>query len=198
MIGKLVGHIDGVTPEGAVVLMVGGVGYAVRITASALLSLRARNEKTTTLYIYTAVRDDAIDLYGFEHDEDLHFFKQLLGVSNIGPKTALGILNMAETATLKRAIASGEPTMLTKLFGIGKKSAERLVVELRDKIADELGTTEQGALAESDADVIEALMALGYSALESRKALSVVGKEVEGTKARLSGALKQLGSRASI
>ena len=191
MIGKLTGTFDGVTPNGAAIVSVGGVGYAVYITASLLLDIKARHITDTTLFIHTVVREDAIDLYGFEGIDELAFFKQLLSVSAIGPKTALGILNVADTNTLKHSIAAGDASVLTKVYGIGKKSAERIVVELRDKLVPEHGVE---LVAGSERDVIEALMALGYSAQESRKALSQVDKKVEGTKERLAAALKQLGS----
>lgn len=161
------------------------------ITASLLLDIKARHITDTTLFIHTVVREDAIDLYGFEGIDELAFFKQLLSVSAIGPKTALGILNVADTNTLKHSIAAGDASVLTKVYGIGKKSAERIVVELRDKLVPEHGVE---LVAGSERDVIEALMALGYSAQESRKALSQVDKKVEGTKERLAAALKQLGS----
>jgi Holliday junction DNA helicase RuvA len=191
VIGKLTGTFDGVTPNGAAIVSVGGVGYAVYITASLLLDIKARHITDTTLFIHTVVREDAIDLYGFEGIDELAFFKQLLSVSAIGPKTALGILNVADTNTLKHSIAAGDASVLTKVYGIGKKSAERIVVELRDKLVPEHGVE---LVAGSERDVIEALMALGYSAQESRKALSQVDKKVEGTKERLAAALKQLGS----
>jgi Holliday junction DNA helicase RuvA len=191
MIGKLTGAYAGTSPEGAVIIEVGGVGYAAFVPLSALLDIQAK--KTASLLIHTAVREDAIDLYGFPTQEDLAFFKQLIGISGIGPKSALGILNVADTATLKRSIAAGDNSMLTKVFGIGKKSAERIVVELRDKLADEAGKRGEKIGMGEDAEVMEALMALGYNAQESRKAL----KEIKGggnVRTRVAAALKYLGS----
>lgn len=196
MIGKLTGIFAGTTPEGAAILDIQGVGYAVRVPASTLLDIKAKKEHAVSLFIHTAVREDAIDLYGFMHEEELEFFKELLNVSSIGPKTALGILNVADVSSLRRSIAGGDSTVLTKVYGIGKKSAERIVVELRDKIASGSELSDSGA-ALSDADVIEALVALGYSALESRKALKSVGSDVTGTRERLSAALRNLGSHTS-
>lgn len=193
MIGKLRGIYGGKAGDGVAVVDVQGVGYAVR-TPIAFFAL-AQEGASLSLFIHTAVRDDAIDLYGFTTEEELAFFKQLMSVSSIGPKTALGILNVADVITLKRAIAQGDATMLTKVFGIGKKSAERIVVELRDKLAEERELLGESAEHESDAEVIEALIALGYSASESRKALKNVGQDMEGTRTRLAAALKNLGSR---
>ncbi len=191
MIGKLEGVFGGTHPDGTVILMVGGIGYAVYVPAGVLISMQTSGN--ASLFIHTAVREDAIDLYGFLAHDDLAFFKQLLGVSGIGPKSALGILNIADTKTLKRSIATGDNSMLTKVFGIGKKSAERIVVELRDKLAEEHSARGEALGAGGDGEVMEALMALGYSASESRKAMKEI-QDVEGSRERIAAALKYLGS----
>jgi len=205
MIGKLTGTFGGTTAEGAVVIEVGGVGYVARVPLFAVESLRASLGKTgagssgiVSLFIHTAVREDAIDLYGFPQEEELLFFKQLMSVSGIGPKSALSILNVSDVPTLRRNIATGDAAALTRVFGIGKKSAERIVVELRDKLALEQtarGEVSTGA-AGDDAEVIEALIALGYSAHEARSAVKVLPAKIKhGTiHERLSAALKNLGS----
>ena len=197
MIGKLTGTYGGTSGAGVALLEVSGVGYTVRTPANFFLTTTLG--QSLSLFIYTAVRDDAIDLYGFLTEEELAFFKQLMSVSGIGPKSALNILNVADVATLKRAIAGGDASMLTKVFGIGKKSAERIVVELRDKLATE--STARGEVVGatgSDTEVIEALMALGYRADESRAALKDIGADVVGTKPRLAAALKHLGARSAL
>ncbi|MES2203152.1 MAG: Holliday junction branch migration protein RuvA [Patescibacteria group bacterium] len=182
MIGKLTGTIARFAP-GEALVDVGGVGYLVRTP----LSLTLSEGDAAALHIYTAVRDDAIDLYGFTAVEDIAFFKQLMTVSSIGPKTALTIMGVSDVGSLRRAIAQGDASVLVKVFGIGKKSAERIVVELREKV----GGAEGAAMGE-DGEVIEALMALGYTAHESRAAL----KKVSGTnvKEKIASALKNLGS----
>ncbi len=191
MIGKLEGRFGGTHPDGAAILMVGGVGYAVYVPIGTLLSMQTNPENA--LFIHTSVREDAIDLYGFLVHEDLTFFKQLIGVSGIGPKSALGILNIADTKTLKRSIAAGDNSMLTKVFGIGKKSAERIVVELRDKFAEESSKRGESVGIGEDGEVMEALLALGYSATEGRKALKEI-QGVTGSRERIAAALKYLGS----
>lgn len=187
MIGKLTG-VAGEMVEGAIIVEVGGVGYLVRTPVRAL----PKRGSAVSYFVHTAVREDAIDLYGFSTREELSFFKQLLAVSGVGPKTALGVLNVAEVKALKRSIAQGDSTALTKVFGIGKKSAERIVVELRDKIGGEsssaLGTTSE------DVEIIEALLALGYKAEESRRALGSIPDTASGTRERLAAALKHIGS----
>jgi Holliday junction DNA helicase RuvA len=178
--------------NGEVLVEVGGVGYCVRTPLLALDILKHSGSEVS-LFIHTVVREDSLDLYGFPTEEELYFFKQLMSVSGIGPKTGLGILNVADVTSLKRAISQGDSNALTKVFGIGKKSAERLVVELRDKITSEVVARGFSvAPGETDTEVIEALMTLGYRADESRKAL----KESEGAtvQERLAAALKYLGA----
>lgn len=196
MIGRLTGRFGGGGADGTAIIDVGGVGYAVRAPLFAFAELQ-KASSDISLFIHTAVREDAIELYGFPTEEDLEFFRLLMSVSGIGPKTALGILNVADTQTLKRGIAAGDATALTKVFGIGKKSAERIVVELRDKLAASI-PLRGGAEAGGDGEVIEALIALGYRADEARQALKAVGASVGGTRERLSAALKRLGSPAHM
>ena len=195
MIGKLEGTFGGTLPDGAVLLEVLGVGYAVRVPLAALAHLRSTKGKKAVFYIHTVVREDAIDLYGFSTLEELAFFKELMGVKGVGPKTALTILNVAEVKSLKRSIAAGDASVLTKVYGIGRKSAERIVVELRDKLAKEVSerSPDDTIGTSGDVEVIEALMALGYSAAESRSALKNIPKEEVGVRERLGAALKQLG-----
>lgn len=196
MIGKLSGTFGGTTEGGVALIEVQGVGYAVRVPLATLEELRAAKQKTVSLFIHTAVREDAIDLYGFKTAEELAFFRQLTSVKGVGPKTAIGILNVADVKTLTRSIARGDASALTKVFGIGKKSAERIVVELRDKLADEANKRgEKGTPGGGEeVEVIEALMALGYSASEAREALKKVAPPVSGVHNRLAAALKLLGS----
>lgn len=190
MIGKLTGSFGGTTPDGTALIEVGGVGYAVRLPLPTMLTLGSGAVGELSLYIHTAVREDAIDLYGFLTREELSFFKQLMSVSGIGPKTALSILNMAEVTALKQSIAAGDTVKLIKVFGIGKKSAERLVVELRDKLSSEVGAE----VSSGDAEVVEALMALGYRADEARSALKTAQfKKSISVEEKIAAALKQLG-----
>ncbi|HEY4501798.1 MAG TPA: Holliday junction branch migration protein RuvA [Candidatus Paceibacterota bacterium] len=194
MIGKLTGTWNR-SDDGLGLVEVGGVGYAVRVP---FYTLATPPGALVSLFIHTAVREDAIDLYGFATSEELSFFRQLVGVSGVGPKTALGVLNVSDIKSLKRSIAAGDAGALTKVFGIGKKSAERIVVELRDKLSLEQSQRPQeaGTTSGHDGEVIEALMALGYRADESRQALRAIGgKGQDNIKERLGAALKRLGTR---
>jgi len=195
MIGKLTGVIDSSSIDGQLIIDVNGVGYTVRVPLLVLPELSGH----VSLYIHTAVRDDAIDLYGFPTEEGLGFFKQLMSVSGIGPKTALSIMSVADPASLRRAIAAGDAAALTKVFGLGKKSAERIVVELRDKLAAQHAAAGLSLGAGGDGEVLEALMALGYSAAECRKVLKDLGDEGQGeVKTRLSAALRRLGTPTRV
>ena len=195
MIGKLTGTVSTAGSDGQLLVEVGGVGYTVRVPLLVLPSLKG----PVSLFIPPAVREDAIDLYGFPDEEGLGFFKQLMSVSGIGPKTALAIMSVADAASLRRAIAAGDAGALTKDFGLGKKSAERLVVELRDKLAAQHALAGIPLGVGGDGEVLEALMALGYSAQECRKVLKDLGPEGEdGVKSRLSAALKRLGSGSRV
>jgi Holliday junction DNA helicase RuvA len=194
MIGKLTGTLDITSPGSAVIIEAGGVGYSVHMPLAAREEMRTHKQKEISLYIHTVVREDAIDLYGFRTLDELSFFKELMGVKSVGPKTALGILNVADVQTLRRAIARGDAGALTKVFGIGKKTAERVVVELRDKLARDAGAS-GGAGMGDDAEVIEALIALGYSAQEGRRAVQAVAAETSGVHNRLAEALRHLGAK---
>ncbi len=196
MIGKLTGRFGGIAGEGVALVEVAGVGYAVRIPTTLLAQMQAATNEVS-LFIHTAVREDAIDLYGFATGDDLAFFRQLTSVSGIGPKSALGILNVADASTLKRSIAQGDSSILTKVFGIGKKSAERIVVELRDKLAEQAAARGEAAGGSGEGEVIEALMALGYSASESRQAVKASAAQGGDVRERLAAALKYLGSHSA-
>lgn len=195
MIGRLTGTFGGLMRDGTILVDVSGVGYSVRVSAASAMSFGAEGSPLS-LYIHTAVREDALDLYGFPTEEALAFFKQLMSVSGIGPKTALGILNVAEVPVLKRAIAGGDASVLTRVYGLGKKSAERIVVELRDKMAREGIAGEAGG--SDDGEVLEALESIGYRLEESRSALKQVDPALSGVRERLAAALKVLGGGAKM
>lgn len=169
-----------------VVLRVGGVGYRVHCAPDDLKLLGEQ----ATLWTYLAVRETALELYGFRERTALEFFQLLLEVPGIGPKSALAILTLAPPETLRRAIAGGDSAYLTRVSGIGKKNAAKIVLTLKDKLA-ELGPDQPGLAAEADA--IEALQSLGYNLRQAREALARVPAEVADTAARVRQALKILG-----
>ncbi len=155
----------------SILLDVNGVGYKV-FTNGGSLDTKTNQEKE--FFTHLAVRENALDLYGFVTRQELEFFELLLTVSGIGPKSAMAILSVASISTLKTAISTEDSSHLTKVSGIGKKNAEKIVLELKDKIGDYVF---DGKLESHDSDALEALKALGYSEKESREAL----KKVSGT-----------------
>ncbi|HCB35608.1 MAG: Holliday junction DNA helicase RuvA [Candidatus Taylorbacteria bacterium RIFCSPHIGHO2_02_49_25] len=186
----MISYISGAVIEKSarfVVVDAGGIGYRVFVTDDTLQLLKAGT--TVTLKTHHVVREDAEELFGFLEEEDLKLFELLLGVPGIGPKTALNILNVATPETLRRSIMSGETAYLTKISGIGRKTAEKIMVELKDK----LGRGEEGETLQEEVDVLEALKSLGYSHVEAREALHAVPKEIFGTSGKVKHALKILG-----
>jgi len=190
MIGQLTGKII-YQAERYIILDVAGVGYKVFISAETLKTLTAKNDQLSAISFWThlVVREDVLDLYGFVNKQELEFFELLIAISGIGPKSALGILSLAPPATLEKAIAAGDSSYLTKVSGIGRKSAEKIIVELRDKI----GSLEtDGDSLDSEGDAVEALQSLGYTLREAREALKRVDASVADTGDKIKAALKFL------
>ena len=177
---------------GSVTILAHGVGYRIFVTSATLEQIKKKQKNdSVSLQTYLAVRENAMDLYGFSKKEELLFFELLLSVSGIGPKSALSILNIAPIETLKEAVATNDSTYLTKVSGIGTKSAQKIVLELQGKIG---AISESGAsILQGDVDVLEALTALGYSTNEVRSVLKDIPKDIAGTGARVKEALKRLG-----
>ncbi len=186
MIAELRGTVSSIQ-KGSLILDVAGVGYKVYMTEGSLLTLA--EGAPAKLAIYTVVRETALELFGFESRAAQNLFELLLEVPGIGPRSALGILSLADVRTLEGAIASGNAAYLTRVSGIGKKSAEKIVITLQDKIQKQDGM--DGASEEGDA--LEALHALGYSPKEAREALQNVPRDVTDAGARIREALKILG-----
>lgn len=181
MIAELRGKVT-TTEKDSIVIDISGVGYLVH---TILTSYKEGDD--IHLYTHLAVRENSMDLYGFVDKEELSFFELLIGISGIGPRSALAILNLTDVGTLKSATATGDISYLTKVSGIGKKNAQKIVLELRDKIA----TTGEYNLKE-ESEALEALSSLGYSTKEARDALKNVPQDERGGD-WLKNALKLLG-----
>lgn len=173
----------------ALVLDVRGVGYNVFLTEPTLTWALLQSD--ISLWIHSVIRENAFDLYGFETKNELYFFKKLLDVSGIGPKSALGIIGLASTDTLYQAIVNNNIGFLTSVPGIGKKTAERMCIELRDKLKD-YSTETVTTMHEGDTDVVDALVALGYSPAQAYQALSKVDPEITETNNRIKAALNHI------
>ena len=186
----MISYISGVVIEKETrfaIIDVGGLGYRVFVTEDTLRRLKIG--ATAKLKTHHAVREDTEELFGFLETDDLKLFELLLSVPGIGPKTSLNILNVATPETLRRSITSGETAYLTKISGIGRKTAEKIILELREK----LGKSEEDDGLKEEVDALEALKSLGYSHTEAREALKNIPKDAVNTSDRVKQALKILG-----
>lgn len=188
----MIGHLKGTIIHRdlkSIILDVSGVGYKVFTNTGKVESekLKVKSE-TVEFWTYMAVRENALDLYGFQSREELSFFELLLTVSGIGPKSAMAILSIATLQNLRHAITTGDVGHLTKVSGIGKKNAEKIVVELKDKI--EGLSADMTHSISGDIDALEALKSLGYGEREAREALKKAGGE--STEQKVRSALKNL------
>lgn len=195
MIGFLRGKVAYLLADDCL-LDVGGVGY--RVTVSGTTRSKLRQGEQAMLFTYLSVREDALQLYGFATQEEYDVFLQLIGVSGIGPKVALGILSSTTVSGLCSAIANKQASLLTKLPGIGKKSAERLILELKDKLAfvgigdGEEAFVEAAPLGDGILDeAAAALASLGYTPAETAPVLKQLGT-CQTTEEAIRLALKKL------
>ncbi len=177
--------------ERFVIIETGGVGYRIFVGPTVFDKLKKNNDRIK-LWTHLHLREDSVELYGFLEYAELEFFETLIQISGVGPKSALGVLNVAPLDTLKHAIASGEISYLTKVSGIGKKIAEKIILELRDKLG-KIGYTGEKAFLKEEEDALRALRSLGYSYSEAREALKEVPPKISGTQERVKESLKILG-----
>ena len=189
MIRRIFGTVIHREPE-AVIVDTGGVGY--RVYCPAVIADGAELNREITLWTYQAVSDAAIDLYGFAAGDDLELFEALLAVSGIGPKKALSILTVAEGSTLRAAIASEEAKQVSEAAGVGKKVAEKIVLELAGKLEHDETAEVTGEQRTVDNETLEALTTLGYSAAEAREAIKRVPEDVRETSERVRYALREM------
>lgn len=186
MIGSLKGTIQHKS-NSYIILETQGVGYKVFITP--ILMFEVKIGQTLSLVTMTYVREDQITLYGFQTLPELEFFELLLTVSGVGPKSALGIMSLASLDMIKSAIVSEDPSVFTKVSGIGRKTAERVIIELKDKLKNQ---ADAAPIAKEHSDALDALLALGYSQQEAREALKAVPSSVSNLQDKVKLALKTL------
>jgi holliday junction DNA helicase RuvA len=186
MIGMLIGTVSG-TRGNNLIVNVGGVGYVVAVRS--IFDFPKGSE--IKLHTHLAVRENALDLYGFVLPEELRMFEELIKLPKIGPKSAMQILMQADVATLRQAVETADAVYLTKMSGIGKKTAEKIVNELKDMFDNDLTAPN---LPHGDSDVIDALLALGYAHKDIREAILKLKPEVTDTRKRITEALKILSS----
>jgi Holliday junction DNA helicase RuvA len=182
MIGWLRGRVLAEEPSGALLIDVNGIGYEVHAPLGALGRARG-SEGLVELFVHTHVREDALDLFGFATDIERRTFRLLLGIPNVGPKTALGVLSALSVSELGRAIGAGDLRRLSKVPGIGKKTAERLVLELKDKLpvvgSDEPPLVSGTPTSDAKERLLSALTNMGYRAAEAERAVAGLGSKVE-------------------
>ncbi len=175
------------TEQKSIILDVNGVGYQIAVTEDVANTVQIN--KALQLWTYLAVSDKAISLYGFSNKKELEMFRLLMTVSGIGPKSAMTISSSASVATLVEGIASGDPAYLSKISGISKKNAEKIILNLKDKIdTSEVITSET---QNQNSIVIDALVALGYSEKEARDAIQNITKS-DNPEEMIKEALKNL------
>ena len=185
MIGFIKGKVVNISPS-KTIISAGGVGYLIHGTPEHLGKLRLGQE--AELWVHTAVRENDISLYGFGAEDELRMFEMLLTVSGIGPKSALAILGVAGLGALEEAITSGETGSLTKIAGVGKKTADKIVLELGGKLVGK-----KSKAAEEDSDVFDALKSLGYRDRDIREAMKDLPKEIAGANDKIKWVLQNLG-----
>jgi Holliday junction DNA helicase RuvA len=189
MIGRLTGNLLEKNPP-EVLVDCHGVGYEVQVSMSTFYNLPALGEKVVLL-THFVVREDAQLLYGFGTAEERAVFRQLIKISGVGPRTALAVLSGMSVGELSQAVTQQEAGRLTKVPGIGKKTAERLLLELKGKLGADIGVPGAAPASDAQGDIQQALLALGYSEKEAAAALKALPKDV-GVSEGIKLALKSL------
>jgi len=189
MIATLRGEISQIE-DTAAIIEVGGVGLRVFVPKP----LRERIKVGEAIFLFTqeVVREDDWKLYGFETQADRELFTTLLSVDGVGPRTALAVLSTLNLETVQRAVFSDEPDLLSRVPGIGKKTAQKMVLYLHDRLKPVSGLEKIASMSDSDSEVLAALTALGYSVVEAQSAIQSIPKDApEDVEERLRLALQQ-------
>jgi Holliday junction DNA helicase RuvA len=194
MIASLKGKLESLGGDGAVI-DVGGIGFRVYMPTSTLTALGAVGSEVK-LHTHLHLREDNATLYGFASTEELELFRVLIGISGLGPRLALAVLSAMDVESLAAAVATGNADLLTGIPGIGKKMANRLVLELKDKLGAGWAIAPAAQVAQENADVLAALTSLGYSVSEATRAVASLTREQEiSLEDKVKLALGYLGSK---
>jgi holliday junction DNA helicase RuvA len=189
MIATLRGEVTQVE-ENAIVVESGGVG--LRVFVPKPLRDRLKAGEATFLFTHLVVREDAWNLYGFESQADRELFTTLLGVDGVGPRTALATLSTLTVDTVQRAVFGDEPDLLSRVPGVGKKTAQKMVLYLHDRLKPVSGLEKMASMSDTDSEVLAALTALGYSVVEAQTAIQSIPKDApDDVEERLRLALQQ-------
>lgn len=176
-----------------IVIDIGGAGggFGIRVFVPEPTAAQVTLHSAVSLHTYLQVREDALNLYGFLTEEELRIFELLLGVNGVGPKVALATLSTLTPDTFRVALANDEPAVIARVPGIGKRTAQKIVLDLRDKLEPASGLETLATSASVDTEVIEALTSLGYSVVEAQRAVQKVPADVDNVEDRLRIALSQ-------
>jgi Holliday junction DNA helicase RuvA len=193
MIATIRGEIAQVE-DNALIIEVGGVGLRVHVPKP----LREQTKAGEAVFLFThmVVREDDWKIYGFDSQADREFFSTLLGVDGVGPRTALSVLSTLSLDTVQRAVFSNEPDLLSRVPGVGKKTAQKLVLYLHDRLKPVSGLEKIASMSDADSEVLAALTALGYSVVEAQTAIQSISKDTpDDVEQRLRLALQQFSGR---
>jgi Holliday junction DNA helicase RuvA len=176
MIASVHGIVQGLR-ENTVIIRVGGIGLDLNVPTGTYNLLAGEIGQPIDLYTYLVVREDALTLYGFTEEQQRFIFQQLLGVSGVGPRLALSVLSTLTPEMLANAIQRDEPDLIARVPGVGKKTAQKIVLDMKGKLLPETLAAGLAAVTASDTEVIEALTALGYSIVEAQAALQAIPRD---------------------
>lgn len=174
MIATLRGEVSQIE-DNALILEVGGVG--LRVFVPATLRTRLKAGEAAFLYTHLVVREDSLTLYGFESQADRELFTLLLGVDGVGPKVALSVLSTMTLDAVQRAVFADEAELLSRVPGVGKKTAQKMALHLKDKLKPTDALAKVAAMSDKDSEVLAALTALGYSVVEAQAAIQSIAKD---------------------
>lgn len=190
MIASLEGKVE-LKDDPYIIVQVGGVGYKVLVSSK--ISSNFQNGSTIKLFTYTHVREDALDLFGFLEYEDLKLFELLISVSGVGPKTAVNIFSLGGQKEIVSAIQKGDVDFFTGIPRLGKKNAQKIIIELKSKLGDTSTLNMKNSNFEGSDEVLGALMSFGFSRVESHEAIRKTGQDGKTIEEKIKLALKQLG-----
>ena len=191
MIATLRGEIIQIE-DNALVIEVGGVG--LRVFVPAQVRGRMKTGEAILLYTHLVVREDALTLYGFESQSDRELFNMLLGVDGVGPKVALSVLSTLTVDAVQRAVFTDEAELLSRVPGVGKKTAQKIALHLKDRLKPLDALSKIASMSDADSEVLAALTALGYSVIEAQTAIQALPKDApEDVEERLRMALQYTG-----
>jgi holliday junction DNA helicase RuvA len=189
MIATLHGEITQVE-ENAIIIETGGLG--LRTFVPKLLRERSKPGEAIFLFTHLVIREDDWKLYGFESQSDRELFTTLLSVDGVGPRTALAVLSTLNLETVQRAVFNEEPDLLSRVPGVGKKTAQKMILYLHDRLKSVSGLEKIASMSDYDSEVLAALVALGYSVVEAQTAIQSIPKDApENVEERLRLALQQ-------